>query len=111
MPTKATDHTALPTMCSHDNTATPPAGTLCLTCGTYEDDYFGKVYVPDAALAADMLAKVTGQLAALQQANDTLVEKWRGKEHFANSAGSGHGYIWRQTADELEAATKEAGGN
>ena len=30
-------------------------------------------------LHLEMLRKVTGQLAALQQANDTLVEKWRAK--------------------------------
>ena len=55
--------------------------------------------------------KATGQLAALQQANATLVEKWRAKDkhvelsHYTTYCE--HCFAeWY--ADELEAATKEA---
>ena len=64
-------------------------------------------------LHLEMLRKVTGQLAALQQANDTLVEKWRAIS--VDWANPNHSVIYgtaalalRSTADELEAATKEA---
>ena len=66
------------------------------------------------------LTKALGQLAALQQANDTLVEKWRAKatevispenadpddELFSFFAGYATGL--HSAADKLEAATKEA---
>lgn len=47
--------------------------------------------------AAELL-KVIGQLAALQQANATLIEKWRIRGHD----------VADQCADELEASTDEA---
>ena len=60
----------------------------------------------------DLLTKVTGQLAALQQANDTLVEKWRARaipmfEHWRRE-GTHRAFEVNRAADELEAATKEA---
>ena len=57
------------------------------------------------------LLKVTGQLAALQQANDTLVAKWRAyAKQFADGMPIEVGYASGKNtaADELEAATKEA---
>ena len=35
-----------------------------------------------------------------------LVGTWRTKEHFADSVGSGHGYIWCRAADAAEAILK-----
>ncbi len=53
-----TEHEATArSMCAHDNTTSPPAGLLCKTCGTFEDGYFGKVYVPTAVNAHDGMLK------------------------------------------------------
>lgn len=72
---------------------------------------------------ADMLTKATGQLAALQQANETLVEKWRAEAeglcggYSLSAALAHHGLsatdgmrvaVLDDLATELEAATKEA---
>ena len=81
-----------------------------------------------SSVPLDLLAKVTGQLAALQQANETLVEKWRADADASEKAveqNVPHGEInmldlaWvtskgaslgtlRRTADDLEVATREA---
>ena len=55
---------------------------------------------------ADLAMKARSQFAIANKAVEEvreLAELWRGKEHFADSVGSGHGYMWRQAADGLEA--------
>ena len=58
-------------------------------------------------LHLEMLRKVTGQLAALQQANDTLVEKWRNQARRESVAVIAK-VVYAHTANALEAAPKEA---
>ena len=59
----------------------------------------------------DMFIEVTGQLAALEQANSTLVEKWR-KEVAPTPMNKpfevGYATGKDSAADELQASTKEA---
>ncbi len=61
---------------------------------------------PDDTVA--LLLKVTGQLDALQQANGTLIEKWRKRADDDWVYRIEHDWVVDECADELEAATKEA---